>query len=449
MITVRKVFMLGLSKQRIARLKELIHIHPKTEKKVVNKIDTADRRSWAYPIEDALFGKTVAERHHVIHQSPGKQVIEPHVIGKEQIPEDVTDTRDKEDKEQRDRAIATAREIVNDSIDKEIQENREAAQRLKEYIPEWAEHEAAEYGLGYIPDDYLKDVGEIDLGVTTYFEANEQLVKGVEREDRNRRSSYRFSDIERTVDRNTISDEDHELIKKGVEHINSLGSQGYTRSMADKSNKGGQVSWLHDMLNKILSRVETINTTTRTIRDEVSAEKDDIKKLSDRINKLDDKFLHLNDVVTSQGKDIQSILQILSEPPATDPVALAVVLTAGDKPAEEIPMGAKVAKASVEFNIQDDGTAVATATPLDKVGNKTTLPDGSTCVATSSDAAIAVDQSGDPSGLTAKLTPSGALATGVVITFTATLPDTTVITGVSGPINVVAGPANSLAIEEA
>lgn len=389
--------MLGLSKQRIARLKELIHIHPKTEKKVVNKIDTADRRSWAYPIEDALFGRTVAERPNVIHQSPGKQVIEPHVIGKEQIPEDVND------KEQRDRAIATAREIVNDSIDKEIQDNREAAQRLKEYIPESEEQElTGEVHSYWLPDQFV------------------------------------------------ISDEDHKLTKKGVEHINSLGSQGLS-SMADKEvklSKGGQVSWLHDMLNKILSRVETINTTTRTIRDEVSAEKDDIKKLSDRISKLDDKFLHLNDVVTSQGKDIQSILQILSEPPATDPVALAVVLTAGDKPAEEIPMGAKVAKASVEFNIQDDGTAVATATPLDKVGNKTTLPDGSTCVATSSDAAIAVDQSGDPSGLTAKLTPSGALATGVVITFTATLPDTTVITGVSGPINVVAGPANSLAIEE-
>jgi hypothetical protein len=110
--------------------------------------------------------------------------------------------------------------------------------------------------------------------------------------------------------------------------------------------------------------------------------------------------------------------------------------------------GKKAVKATVAFNLQDNGTATATASPIDSVNNATTLPAGVVPVATSSDPAVTVDQSADPSGLTAKLTPSGALATGVVITFNATMPDSTVISG-SGTVNVVAGPASSLAIAEA
>jgi hypothetical protein len=93
--------------------------------------------------------------------------------------------------------------------------------------------------------------------------------------------------------------------------------------------------------------------------------------------------------------------------------------------------------ASVDFVLFDNGQAVATLTPEDKAGLDTTLPAGTSVpVWTSSNPAVVV--SGSTDGLSAIVTPATppVLATGVTVTATATLPDGTVITGVSDPIDV-------------
>ena len=108
---------------------------------------------------------------------------------------------------------------------------------------------------------------------------------------------------------------------------------------------------------------------------------------------------------------------------------------------------AKTLKATVDFQLFDNGQATATLTPIDAVGNATTLPDGTAPPSwTSSDPAVVVSAAAD--GLSAILTPSGTLATGVVITATTTLASGAVITGSGAPIDVVASGPTSFAIQE-
>jgi hypothetical protein len=107
----------------------------------------------------------------------------------------------------------------------------------------------------------------------------------------------------------------------------------------------------------------------------------------------------------------------------------------------------KVKDAGVDFVLLDNGKATATLTPVDSVGNPTTLPAGTPPpVWASSDPAVTVTPAAD--GLSAALAPSGSLATGVVITATATLPDGTVITGTGDPIDVVPGTVSAFKIVE-
>jgi hypothetical protein len=101
---------------------------------------------------------------------------------------------------------------------------------------------------------------------------------------------------------------------------------------------------------------------------------------------------------------------------------------------------AKKLKAGVDFQLFDNGSAVATLTPLDAVGIETTLPAGTPTPAwTSSDPGVVVSASTD--GLSAIVTPATppVLVQGATITATATLLDGTVITGTSEAIDVVPG----------
>ena len=105
-------------------------------------------------------------------------------------------------------------------------------------------------------------------------------------------------------------------------------------------------------------------------------------------------------------------------------------------------------KATVDFQLLDNGTATATITgALDAAGNTVPVPAGTTVpVWTSSNPAITVVAAAD--GMSAKLTPA-AIATGVIITATATLADgVTVLSGSGNPIDVVAGAASQFAIAE-
>lgn len=101
----------------------------------------------------------------------------------------------------------------------------------------------------------------------------------------------------------------------------------------------------------------------------------------------------------------------------------------------------KLSLGSVDFVLHDNGNATATLTPDDAAGLDTVLPAGSSVPSwTPSDpTAITVAPSAD--GLTCLVTPASPakLATAVTIAVACTLPDGTVITGTSDPIDVVAG----------
>ena len=138
----------------------------------------------------------------------------------------------------------------------------------------------------------------------------------------------------------------------------------------------------------------------------------------------------------AQNQTLQTLLAILQPP---SPVILKITFK------ENIVMAKQ--KATVDFQLLDNGTATATLTPVDAAGNPTSMPTGaSTPVWTSSNPAIIIAPAAD--GMSATLTPTG-LATGVVITATATLADgTTTLTGSGNPIDVVAGAATAFAISE-
>ena len=112
----------------------------------------------------------------------------------------------------------------------------------------------------------------------------------------------------------------------------------------------------------------------------------------------------------------------------------------------------KAVKAGVDFVIQDNGTVKYTLTPVDAMGNATTLAAGTPAVtATSSDPALTL--AADPaetSGFSLSWigTPS-ALATGVVASFTTTQPDGSVVAGSGDPVDIVAGPAGGFTVTEA
>ena len=103
----------------------------------------------------------------------------------------------------------------------------------------------------------------------------------------------------------------------------------------------------------------------------------------------------------------------------------------------------KVMKAGVDFQLLDNGTALATATPQDGAGLATSLPSGTAAPTwTSSDPGVVVTPvATDPSGLTATVSPATppVLVTGAVITVNATLASGTAITGSGTPIDVISG----------
>jgi len=115
-------------------------------------------------------------------------------------------------------------------------------------------------------------------------------------------------------------------------------------------------------------------------------------------------------------------------------------------------MSKVIAKASVDFQLLDNGTALATATPQDAAGLTTTLPAGtSTPVWTSSDPGVTVvPVATDSTGLTATVAPAvpPVLLTGAVITVSATLASGTAISGSGNPIDVVSGGASGFQVTE-
>ncbi len=110
----------------------------------------------------------------------------------------------------------------------------------------------------------------------------------------------------------------------------------------------------------------------------------------------------------------------------------------------------KTKGATIDFQLLDNGTVKFTATPVDSVGNSTTLPAGTSPLTWVSDQP-ALTLSADPSdtsgfALSQIGTPT-ALATGVNVSCSTTLGGS-LITGSATPVDIVAGPASGFAVAE-
>lgn len=108
----------------------------------------------------------------------------------------------------------------------------------------------------------------------------------------------------------------------------------------------------------------------------------------------------------------------------------------------------------MKIDVLDNGTAKATATPVDAAGLPTTLPSGtSTPVWSASDPNVVINPDpSDTSGLTAIFGPATPpqLVSGFTVSVDAVLPDgTTHITGTSSPNNIVAGGPTGFSVQTA
>jgi hypothetical protein len=159
----------------------------------------------------------------------------------------------------------------------EIAYNKTVTQRLKDYVPRCLEQEV----IGDIPNDYLKEAGVPDLTGDTLLQNLEPL-------------------------------------RLAIEKASDLVTRSCTAGMADKSSKGGQVSWLHDMLNKILSRQDATLALLKSVENDVSAEKTAIAAIQEQQQ--------------TDSAAIRSMLQILSEPPVADAVGFDVTITGDGTP---------------------------------------------------------------------------------------------------------------------
>lgn len=112
-----------------------------------------------------------------------------------------------------------------------------------------------------------------------------------------------------------------------------------------------------------------------------------------------------------------------------------------------------VKKATVDFTVLDNGTVRFTASPVDAVGNPASLPAGTSPLAWVSDnpaLTLAADPA-DTSGFALSQigTPTGALATGINVSCSTTLPGaSSPISGAAAPVDVIAGGPTGLTVQE-
>lgn len=202
------------------------------------------------------------------------------------------------------------------------------------------------------------------------------------------------------------------------------------------------MGWYADIERTILRLLRQIVRETDKIPEIISGQQALQNSVNDLRTDVDEGFGILND-------KLDKIIGYLIPPP---PVKFIVSITSNQPLTKEQQM-AKVRKATVDFQLLDNGTATLTATPVDSVGIPTTLPAGSGAgVWTSSNPGLVVTVNpNDASGLTATVAPAQppALLTGAVCTISVLLPDgVTTITGNSDPIDIIAGGATGFTVVE-
>lgn len=172
----------------------------------------------------------------------------------------------------------------------------------------------------------------------------------------------------------------------------------------------------------------------------------DLKKLQDESNKIQ----------TENGKSLkridENVKKILDRTPPLPPVGFKVsIVSIKTNEKGEMTMGA--VKATVDFQLLDNGTAQLTASPVDAAGLAATLPAGTPAASwASSDPGVVITPvASDPTGLTAIAAPATppVLVTGAVPTVSVTLPGAaSPISGTGAPIDVVAGGPTGFTVAE-
>lgn len=140
-------------------------------------------------------------------------------------------------------------------------------------------------------------------------------------------------------------------------------------------------------------------------------------------------------IKANQDQEIALLKQVLAAVLPPPPVSFTVTLESNPG---ELSMG-RIAKATLDFQLLDNGSATATLSAVDSVGEPTTFPAGSTAVYTPSDPSIVASVGAD--GLTGTITPATppVLATGVTVSVVVTLPGGATLSAVSPAIDVIAG----------
>lgn len=164
----------------------------------------------------------------------------------------------------------------------------------------------------------------------------------------------------------------------------------------------------------------------------------------------------LLDVIATLAKQ-QAQLDRIEAAVSTEPAPAGVVitLTEGMKTA----MKAKLAKASLDFTLLDNGTGTATLSFVDSLQEPTVAPAGSTVTSSFSSSSPQVSVTGAADGMSAALAavvnPGDPLQTGIIVSVstTITLADGTTVLGPfaaqGAPIDIIAGGPAGVQLVEA
>lgn len=164
---------------------------------------------------------------------------------------------------------------------------------------------------------------------------------------------------------------------------------------------------------------------------EILAEQKQLASQVDVIrNEMGGLFGKLDELLRNQAA-IQAVVdKILAdlENDQNDPTGFQVVITRDDASQGGTDMPApKTQAASMDFEINPDGTATATLTPHDRLGSTTTLPASASVPIWSSSAPASLTITPAVDGLSAVLADAGVTANGISIMIDCTLSDGTVI----------------------
>ena len=208
------------------------------------------------------------------------------------------------------------------------------------------------------------------------------------------------------------------------------------------------MSWLENEEREILQGVRELLKRTEHLKD-MSTALGTLTTTTTELLKLVGQLAKAEQVLNEK---LDEVLVLLEPPPLVAFVVSITINGPDGSPSKEQSMAA-AKKATVDFQVLDNGTVKCVATPVDAMGNPPNppgLPAGSSAPAwkSSDDSAISIAlDPADASGLTLIGTPL-KLATGITISVSCALADGTTITGDGDPIDVVAGPAGGFAVSE-